>query len=198
MREQQGRPTSSTRQALLLSVLGVACVTLLVTGWDAVASSIKTWSTGETLKASDLNANFQHLHNSMVGGHGARLVDADVNAAAAIAHSKMATPALLPKAIAQMTTCVCADAADATTCTLGLSSRVTSIKSGGTAGTCRVTLAYTPSNTNFVVNVTPYGTSNRSCYVISKSTSAPHFVVTCTDLAAGAAETAFDISVWDD
>jgi hypothetical protein len=56
----------------------------------AFAGTIKTWGTHDVLTAADLNANFQHIHNTMVGGHGARLVDADVAGNAAIATSKLA------------------------------------------------------------------------------------------------------------
>ncbi len=62
----------------------------------AGATAIKTWG-AEVLRYTDLNSNFAHLHDTMVGGHGARLVNADVSASAAIAHSKLATPALVPK-----------------------------------------------------------------------------------------------------
>ena len=74
----------------LIAVFCVAGVTF--------ASSIKSWSAGEIISSSDLNRNFTHLHATMVGGHGARLVNADVSATAAIAHTKLATPALLPQA----------------------------------------------------------------------------------------------------
>jgi hypothetical protein len=72
-------------------------VSLLIVGAVTFGSSIKSWASGEALTASDLNANFSHIHTTMVGGHGARLVNADVSATASISHSKMETPALLPK-----------------------------------------------------------------------------------------------------
>ncbi len=56
----------------------------------ATAGAIKSWASGETLHSADLNANFNHIHNLMVGGHGARLVDADVSSSANIAQSKIA------------------------------------------------------------------------------------------------------------
>ncbi len=71
---------------------------MLILSAVAVGGTIKTWVNGDTLIAPDLNAVFQHIHNNMVGGHGARLMNSDVNASAAIAHSKLATPALIPKA----------------------------------------------------------------------------------------------------
>lgn len=70
--------------------------TLLVSG-VLLAGPIKTWSTGDVLTSQDLNANFQHLHGAMVGGHGARLVDADIASGAAISISKLAQKQLLPK-----------------------------------------------------------------------------------------------------
>lgn len=73
---------------------------MLATMGDALAGAIKSWASGEYLLSGDLNANFNHIHNTMVGGHGARLMNADVSASAAIAHTKMASPALLPKAVA--------------------------------------------------------------------------------------------------
>lgn len=74
----------------ILAVMVAASLTL--------AGPIHTWVTGEVITSSDLNANFSHIHNTMVGGHGPRLMNSDVSSGAAISHSKLATPALLPKA----------------------------------------------------------------------------------------------------
>lgn len=147
---------------------------------SADAGAIKTWSNGETLKSADLNANFNHIHNLMVGGHGARLVNADVSTTAAIAHSKLATPALVPKAWAALSaTCTSG------TCSLGDSSQVTTITFSAT-GVYNVTLAYAPTDTNFLVNVTPRATGTFTtptsapiCFVTSTSTTAPHIQVSC-------------------
>jgi hypothetical protein len=64
----------------------------------AYAGTIYTFSSNDTLSPTQLNSNFQHIHNLMVGGHGARLTDSDVSATAGISHSKLAAPKLLPKA----------------------------------------------------------------------------------------------------
>jgi hypothetical protein len=74
---------------------------ILVAGF-AAAGTIHVWGTGEYITASDLNAVLAHIHNNMVGGHGARLVNSDISSAAAITHTKLATPALLPKLWAQV------------------------------------------------------------------------------------------------
>lgn len=73
----------------LLALCAVATLSL--------AGPIHTWSVGEVITASDLNAALSHIHNTMVGGHGPRLTNTDVSSGAAIAHSKLATPALVPK-----------------------------------------------------------------------------------------------------
>jgi hypothetical protein len=72
---------------------------VLLVGGVATASAIKVWTTGETLRAADLNSNFAHIHNTKVGD-GILLVNADVSASAAISHSKLASPSLVPVAFA--------------------------------------------------------------------------------------------------
>lgn len=61
------------------------------------AGSIKTWSSNDVLTSSDLNGNFQHIHNTMVGGHGARLINADVASNAAITYTKVTVSPATPK-----------------------------------------------------------------------------------------------------
>ena len=136
------------------SVLLAASVGLVIAG-IVNAGSIKTWGT-ETLRASDLNSNFAHIHNTMVGGHGARLVDADVSAAAAIAHTKMATPALLPKVWAFVGPTSCTS----TPCTVAATSGVSSI-TRTSAGLYVVNFA-TRSNAVYGTLVTP-STNDRFC-----------------------------------
>jgi hypothetical protein len=153
----------------------------------ALAGSIKTWSTGETLKASDINANFTHIHALMVGGHGARLVDADVSSSAAIAHSKMQTPALLPKAWAMVSANCTGSTAAGTACTVGDSSQL-SITTSGVAGQFRGVLSYTPSNANFAVLVTSRTTTS-VCMADTYATTSPYFLVKCFDYAGAAVDT---------
>src|SRR3990172_5536886 len=109
----------------------VFTVCLILGGSVALAGSIKRWSSTETFTSTDINANFTHIHKTMVGGHGARLVNADVSSSAAIAHSKVATPALLSKAWANIASCDGSQASDSLTCTLSAGSGITSVKSSG-------------------------------------------------------------------
>lgn len=100
----------------------VAALVLMLGIPVAYAGAIKVWSSYETLTASDLNANFAHIHNTMVGGHGARLVNADVSPSAAIASSKLASGAGIPRSwVTFGTTCTSG------TCTLDDSFGVTSV-----------------------------------------------------------------------
>ena len=126
------------------AILGVALV--------AFAGPIKTWSAGEVITANDLNANFQHIHNLMVGGHGARLVNSDVSASAAISHSKLATPALLPKAMGGIYT-----ACDGGTCAWNVSSGFTSTITRAGTGQYAVTFSSARANANYVPFVVPIG-----------------------------------------
>ena len=48
-------------------------------GSVALASTIHVWTSGDKVTAGDLNANFSHIHATMVGGHGQRLVNARVS-----------------------------------------------------------------------------------------------------------------------
>lgn len=173
----------------------LAIVALLIP-WLALAGSIKSWGTNDQIQASDLNANFNHIHNSMVGGHGARLVNSDVSPSAAISHSKLATPALVPKAFAAVTT-VCT----ASPCTLADSSQVTSIARTG-AGAYTVTLAYTPANASFAAIVTAKNTAADAahkgyCMVTNVDNGVPNINIACFDSTGAAADMGLFLIVMD-
>jgi hypothetical protein len=177
----------------------------------AYASSIKTWVNGEKVNAADLNTNFSHIHNNMVGGHGGRLVDADVASNAAIASNKLAAYPLLPRAFARVgltAGSVCLGAAAAgTACTVTASSQVTSVTTTGTTGTYRVNLAYTPADANYAVLVTAhYGATVAACAAKAAggaggpfATTAPHFLVECRKLdgTTNLADVEFSVLVMD-
>lgn len=152
--------------------------------------TLHTWGTGDVLRATDLNGNFTALNNGKVGG-GVQLVNADVSNSAGIAHSKMATPALLPKAWAHVNaTCT------AGTCSLGDSSQITSITFSAT-GVYNVTLSYTPANANFAQIVSSH-VANVYCVTTATSTSSPHIIVRCyTDTTGAATNSAFSLLVMD-
>jgi hypothetical protein len=166
-----------------LAVFIMACCAI-----PALGGAIHTWAQGATLASSDLNANFTHIHNLMVGGHGGRLVDADVNGSANIASSKLASYRYFPRAWGDVAACTSA------TCTLIASESVSSVTRSAT-GLYAVTLNYTPTNGNYGVIVTRtvgavVGTGSGYCIV--EPTRATTFNVDCfrntTDGTAGAAQ----------
>lgn len=160
----------------------------------ANASAIKVWTT-ETFRATDLNTTLAHVHDNMVGGHGARLVNADVATTAAIAHSKLATPAIVPKAWAYVGSATCA----ASPCTVAVGSGISGI-TRTSAGLYVATFTTTRSDTNYGVGVTP-ATADINCRWAATSTSTT--TITCKSngteaVAPAATDTAFFMFLMDD
>jgi hypothetical protein len=175
-------------------------------------TAIKTWVSGERITPADLNSNFSHIHdNGVIVGEGARLTNNEVSATAAISHSKLATPALVPKAWAVWETACNAGTAGEVSCGAATaSSRVTSAVGGiGIEGFYRITLNATLTNANFMVMVTPYnagGAMATSCRVLSTNSTAPHVEIQCVCIDVGGScaavgdghDTGFGIVVYDD
>ncbi len=163
-----------------------------------------TWSSGNTLTAANLNDTISHLHNTFSAG----IVDAHVSTAAAISHSKLATPALVPKAVLSISSTCDAALAAGTDCGVGIEhSKFLSTSGGagsgnsavectGTAGMYDLTLSYTPTNTNFGVLLTS-STILVFCAVTARSTTAPHMRIRCHTDAAVATNTPFSALVFD-
>ena len=161
----------------------------------AVAGSIKSWSNGEVLSSSDINSNFSHIHGTMVGGHGARLVNADVASNAAIAHSKLATPALVPKAWAVVTS-ACA----ASPCVPGASAGAAATITRTAGGSYVWTWSVARADANYAVFVTANsaaGTPPYACYSTAPGTGSFNFF--CYDGANPPAlqDAAFSVMVMD-
>lgn len=118
----------------------LAYLAVVLIALTASATGLKVWVSGETPTIGDLNANFSHIHNTMVGGHGARLTNSDVATNAAIASSKLADGTWIPKYAAQvgLTSFPCATPA---TCTLYNTKNITSVAGQATTGTYTITLA---------------------------------------------------------
>lgn len=161
---------------------------LTLIGGVAAAGAIKTFTT-ETLTASDLNTVLQHIHNAMVGGHGARLVNADVSASAAISHSKLATPALVPKAFAAVLA-----ACGSSPCTVASSSGVSAI-TRASAGSYTVTFTNARANANYAVLASQHTTGIFECRV--ETIVAASFAVICFNSAGTATDSAFSVMVMD-
>ncbi len=170
----------------------LAVVIIALFAGAVAAGTIKSWSNAEALTASDLNANFTHLHGLMVGSHGARLVNADVSASAAIATTKLAANLLIPK----------------TWVTLPYTGAATGVGefSGGSAtvahtspGVYTVTLGYTATNNVYGVVTTPHtnGAITGTCEVTTSVSTTTVFVVTCLNNAGAATDMGFTAVVYD-
>lgn len=109
----------------------------------AWAGTIKVWGTNDVLTAADLNANFAHIHNLMVGGHGPRLVNADVASGAAIAYTKVVASPYAPTAWGLIDTSSCAP--DGGTCAVTGLGTTSAIQNG--TGVYYLTLTTSPDIT---------------------------------------------------
>lgn len=180
------------KQKLVVAViLGVAVV--------ALAGPIKNWSSGEIITSTDLNANFNHIHSVMVGGHGARLVNADVSASAAISHSKLATPALLPKAMGIITS-----ACTSSPCSWAANSGHTSTFTRASAGNYTMTLSSARANTTYGAHVTCSGNGADPCVCYFRGVSSTtQYQVDCSVFVTDGgvrqnADFPFTVTIYDD
>lgn len=164
--------------ALLLATVGVA-------------GPIKVWAASEYITAADINANFAHLHASVGHNHGAVITNADISASAGIAHTKLATPGLLPKGWILATNC-----AGAGCTTTDSSGGIFNGVSRTSAGVYTVNLSPARANATFAVIVSSASsTVDRICH--GKAASTTTVSVWCEDAAAAAAESDFSLLLLD-
>lgn len=157
----------------------------------AGAGAIHTWANGDTLTAKDLNANFNHIHRNMVGGHGPRLVNADVSATAAISKQKIANGDAVPKGWIISKTAGCGG-----TCTIdahGGFATVGLVSSG--AGTMAFTFTPARTNNNYAVIVSAYN-SGDLCW--SETYTTTGFTIGCQDSGGAATKEGFSLVLFDD
>lgn len=169
---------------------------LLVLSTLAWGGAVYRFRDGTHLAASHVNYNLKHLHDSMVGEHGPRLVDGDVSADAGIAFSKLAIPALVPVAWGYFGTCI--TTADGTDCSnqndQGLNFAEARVGAAGADGLYTVWLDSSRTDTNYAVIVTPTGGSYSTCYVNQKFVNA--FYLDCQEVT-GFVDRAFSVLVMD-
>lgn len=122
---------------------GPALAVALLLAFVAWSSPIKTWVSGDALTVADLNSNLFHIHSLMVGGHGARLVNADVSASAAISISKLEGSGYgVPVAYARVT---CSPTCSTIHESHGLTSLTGDVVAGTVVGTITKTCVTTPT-----------------------------------------------------
>lgn len=176
-------------------------IAALLLGFGVTAGTIRTWSNGETLTAADLNGNFSHIHNLMVGGHGARLVNADVSASAQIATSKLAGYRLLPRAWALLANSAAGCGTAVAACTETSVGGLTVVGAG--AGVYLVNLGYTAADATYAVNISVMGAATAGHHVCEVATTGTtSFDVRCKIVAAVGVQTLTDVGftvvVYDD
>ena len=165
---------------------------LLVAAALFMAGPVKVWDSGESITSADLNATISHLHANLGHGHGPVIVNADVATSAAISHSKLATPALVPKAWASITT-ACATPA---TCTLVDSSVATGVV--GTANPGEYTVSFpTRGDANYGTVVNAFSaTADVACHTSAQAATTA--TVICITPSTGAAvDAAFTFMLLD-
>lgn len=168
----------------------------VLVGLIATAGSIKTWGTSDTLTAADLNANFQHIHNLMVGSHGARLLDSDVNANANIQQSKIASYHLFPVAWANVhVTAGAVGGGPCTAGTCGLYAQQFSQATWSATGNYILTFTTPRTDNTYEAIATPRG-ANLFCSQCGTSTTLVN--ICCTNNAGTATNAEFDVQFYDD
>ena len=163
---------------------------------DADAGAVKVWAAGDTLSVYDLNGNFAHIHNTMVGGHGPRLVNADVSATAAIALSKLeGGGGLVPKSMVQVgaTPATACAASPCTWTTLSGIAPTNVIRFG--AGGYRVTIPARP-NANYIV-LANISAAAASIVCSASAFTTTTFDIVCLNGAGVAGDAAFQLVLFD-
>jgi hypothetical protein len=156
----------------------------------AYATMPKTWSNGEKVTATDLNANFAHAESNFRDSTHTLLVNADISGSAAIAHSKLATPGLVAKIVLT----VGATACTVTPCTVAESAGTYLDLTRTGAGAYSLNFSARTDN-KYMVFVTSR-TANVSCYVGAITTTAAPFTCITTNTAA-ATDAAFSVMLFD-
>ena len=171
--------------------LSLVILSLLATG--ALAGAIKVWSSGETLTSAQLNANFAHLHSLMVGGHGARLVDADVSPSAAIATTKLAGGPLIPRSWVTMTYTNGACGTGAAACTVTTSDSMTI--TGSAVGVYNVALGYTAATATYPIIITPANAGSAKAFCLYYGQTINGFNILCADHTGAATDLGMSIVI---
>lgn len=190
------KTASNYLRAIAVVALVAACAHAIVPPIHLLieTGAIKTWTSGEKLTSADLNANFNHIHTLMVGGHGGRLVDADVNASANIATTKLAARPLVPVAWVIVSDCT------GSPCTIVASSGVTSVTRAGT-GSYSVNLTTARPTTAYMASVSRYSTAagaQEICWVGAIVSTSVVPVACSSDFVPTPADTGFSVIVMDD
>lgn len=158
-------------------------------------------SSHRTLTATELNFNFDHIHKNMVGGHGPRLVNADVHPNAAISKRKINNSASTPRGFLTVDATTCAGiGATCTKTVIGGFTSATVIHSA--VGIYDITFVPArPFTKNYVSLVSGNSAISTSCQSDPTVATTSLVRVFCLDAtAAGAVEidSSFSYALFDD
>lgn len=159
-----------------------------------VGGTIKSWSAGEPLTAAQLNANFSHIHSSLVGAGHNLLVNADVSGTANIASSKLAQGAGFVDAMVRVGDRTTACSADP--CTITSAVGVSAVNWSST-GTYVVNFSPALSGNAILLVSTSWmttGVADRWCFIEQPGAGTISSVgLRCRDTAAALADTSFSV-----
>lgn len=152
----------------------------------AEAVSLKVWSSGETIRSADLNANFAAI-NLYTGS----ITDSRIDGAAAISHTKFKTPSLVAKAWLFVSGTCSADP-----CTKTESFGFGNINWTAT-GKYTLNLSYAPKDADFATVVTAKGVSTAGIYCMVTGQDSTYVLIECQNAAGTLANAAFSALVYD-
>lgn len=162
-------------------------LTALIVSIPSAYAALKVWSGSETIQPADLNSNFTQVNNAAT----ALITNSRVATAAAIAHSKLATPAVLPKAWAKISAnCGVAPCSE----TIAAGSGVSAIQRTA-AGIWTVTWSTARADASYGTVVSHHGPARTDCYSDTFSTTL--VAVRCVDAAGVAVDTVWTITMMD-
>jgi hypothetical protein len=172
--------TGAATAMVIIAMFGL-CIWLLAPrearAHVSTPNTFKTWVSNETLQVGDLNDNFAHLHSTLTGN----IKDSNISTTAAIQHSKLAQPGLLPRAVVMIGSVASpCNGSAATACVLSGAVNVTGAVGTGSNGSYHVTLNYSPSSLSKPVLATPQA-GDAYCTAEYINTFAPHMLVRCYD-----------------
>jgi hypothetical protein len=168
-----------------------AIVAVLLFAYVAGAGAIHSWSTGEYITSTDLNAALGHLHANLGHGHGPILINSDISTGAAIAHSKLATPALVPKSWYTVGAAACS----AATCTAVDSSVITSVSRSG-AG-LYVANFPTRGDANYGVLLTSHTAASNLCWITARTATTASFSCALSSVPGTPVDASFTVLILD-
>lgn len=175
----------------------IAC--LLLAGAAYAVDVFKVWTDGETLTAADLNADFTHIHNLMVGGGHNTLTNGDVAANANISDAKFAGGSTIwpvgSASYVDIASCSGVGSFCTITSLTGFSS--VNIQHGVTGD---YTVSFSPSLTdlNYAILLSTNTLPVSACHALINSTNS--FFVTCQGyvLTTAPADMPFSFFIMDD